>query len=84
MSRIEVKNLSVEELNTELENTQNHLQLLKYNNAASTLANSAEIVITRRNIARIKTELRARVLAESNQKRDKIQNRRRIEKKSKR
>jgi large subunit ribosomal protein L29 len=84
MSRIEVKNLSVEELNTELENTQNHLQLLKYNNAASTLANSAEIVITRRNIARIKTELRARVLAESNQKRDKIQNRRRLEKKSKR
>lgn len=84
MSRIEVKNLSVEELNTELENTQNHLQLLKYNNAASTLANSSEIVITRRNIARIKTELRARVLAESNQKRDKIQNRRRLEKKSKR
>lgn len=83
MSKIEVKNLSNEELATELENTQSHLSSLKYNNGSSTLTNTAEIKLTRRNVARLKTELRSRELAESNEKRDKIQNRRRIAKKSK-
>ena len=83
MAKVELKGLSDQELNTELENTQKHLYTLKFNNAVSSLENTAEIKLTRRNIARIKTEMRTRELAESTQKRDKIQARRRVAKKIK-
>lgn len=84
MAKLELKGLSVQELNDELENTQKHYYSLKFNNAVSSLENTAEIKSVRRNIARIKTEIRAKELAESTQKRDKIQARRRLAKKIKR
>lgn len=83
MAKVELKGLSNQELNTELENTQKHLYTLKFNNAVSSLENTAEIKLTRRNIARIKTEIRSRELVDSTQKRDKIQARRRVAKKIK-
>lgn len=83
MAKLELKGLSVQELNDELENIQKHYYSLKFNNAVSSLENTAEIKAVRRNIARIKTEVRARELVESTQKRDKIQTRRRIAKKIK-
>ncbi|WMX14818.1 50S ribosomal protein L29 [Aureispira sp. CCB-E] len=83
MAKLELKGLSVQELNEELETTQKHYYSLKFNNAVSSLENTAEIKTVRRNIARIKTEIRAKELAESTQKRDKIQARRRLAKKIK-
>lgn len=83
MAKLELKGLSVQELNEELENTQKHYYSLKFNNAVSSLENTAEIKSVRRNIARIKTEIRAKELVESTQKRDKIQTRRRLAKKIK-
>jgi large subunit ribosomal protein L29 len=81
MAKLELEGLSVQELNDELENTQKHYYSLKFNNAVSTLENTAEIKSVRKNVARIKTEIRARELVESTQKRDKIRLRRRLAKK---
>jgi large subunit ribosomal protein L29 len=81
MAKIELEGLSVQELNDELETIQKHYYALKFNNAASSLENTAEIKNVRRNIARIKTEIRAKELVDSTQKRDKIQLRRRLAKK---
>jgi len=83
MAKLEIKGLSVEALTTELENMEKHLYSLSFSNAVSTLENTSEIKITRRNVARIKTELRARELAGSTQKRDKIRARRKLAKKIK-
>jgi len=83
MAKLELKGLTVQQLNEELETTQKHYYSLKFNNAVATLENTAEIKTVRRNIARIKTELRAQELVESTQKRDKIQARRRLAKKIK-
>lgn len=81
MAKLELKGLTVQQLNEELETAQKHYYSLKFNNAVATLENTAEIKTVRRNIARIKTELRAQELAESTQKRDKIRARRRLAKK---
>lgn len=83
MAKLELKSLSVQELNEELETTQKHFYSLKFNNAVSSLENTAEIKTVRRTIARIKTEIRAKGLVDSTQKRDKIQTRRRLAKKIK-
>lgn len=77
MAKIELKNLTIQELNTELANAEKQYGELKFNNAVSTLQNTAQIKESRRNIARIKTEIRARELAENPGKRDKIRARRR-------
>jgi large subunit ribosomal protein L29 len=83
MSKLELKGLSDQELTDELQSVEQHFYSLKFNNAASTLENTAEIKSVRRNIARLKTEVRARELAESTPKRDKIKLRRRLAKKIK-
>ncbi len=83
MTKLKLDGLSTEELNKELETVENQLQDLKFSNALSTLENTTEITVARRNIARIKTKLRAQELEGSTQKRDKIQTRRRIAKKIK-
>ncbi len=80
MAKLELKGLSVQELNQQLDKTEETYYSLKYNNAVSSLENTSELKLVRRNIARIKTELRAKELAESTQKRDKIQARRRAKK----
>ena len=43
MAKIELEGLSVQELNDELETIQKHYYALKFNNAASSLENTAEI-----------------------------------------
>lgn len=83
MAKVELKGLSVEALNEELEKLEKHLYALNFSNSVSTLENTLEIKTARRNVARVKTEIRARELAESTQKRDKIQARRRFAKKIK-
>lgn len=83
MTKLKLDGLSTEELNKELDTVENQLQDLKFSNALSTLENTTEITVARRNIARIKTKLRAQELEGSTQKRDKIQTRRRIAKKIK-
>jgi large subunit ribosomal protein L29 len=77
MAKVELKSLTIQELNTELANAEKQHSDLKFNNAVSTLKNTAQIKIARRDVARIKTEIRARELAENPGKRDKIQARRR-------
>ena len=44
MSKLELKGLSVQDLNDELQSVEKHFYSLKFNNAASTLENTAEIV----------------------------------------
>lgn len=83
MAKLEIKGLSVEELTVELEKMESHLYSLSFSNALSALENTSEIKLTRRNVARIKTELRARELDGSTVKRDKIRARRRLAKKIK-
>lgn len=83
MAKLELKGLDVPGLNQKLEETENTYHSMKYNNAVSSLENTSELKLVRREIARIKTEIRARELVESTQKRDKIQARRRREKKIK-
>lgn len=78
MAKLDLKSLSIQELNAELVNTEKHYYGIKFNNAVSTLENNAEIKLVRRNIARINTELRARELATGDlPARDKIVARRR-------
>lgn len=72
-----------EELATELLNTEAHYESLRFNNFSASLENTAQIRSTRRTIARIKTEMRARELneleAKGEVKRDRIRARRRRE-----
>lgn len=65
MNNIDIKNLSLDDLSSELINSENYYNDLKYNHAISTLENSNILITARRNVARIKTELRKREL-ESN------------------
>jgi large subunit ribosomal protein L29 len=85
-NKIEVQKLNTEELKGELSTLQSHLQSLQYRNAITPLANGSEIPATRRQIARVLTELRGRELAElaktGNLKRDKLTARRRRMKKA--
>ena len=83
MAKLELKDLDVQGLNQKLEETETMYHSMKYNNAVSSLENTSELKLVRRDIARIKTEIRARELAGSTQKRDKIQARRRRVKKIK-
>ena len=89
MEKIESKKLSsmtLEELVTELESTETLYQEMLYNHNVSALTNVLEMKITRKNVARIKTEIRSRELAQLEQNgelgRDKIRARRKKQKKN--
>ncbi len=58
----EVKALDSKELQEKLENAQSHLVNIKLTHAVSPLENPSQIKATRRDIARMKTELRHREL----------------------
>ena len=58
----EVKELETKELVEKLENAQAQLNNLKLTHAISPLENPSQIKATRRDIARMKTELRQREL----------------------
>lgn len=79
----EFKSLSTEDLQGELQATEQAYQALKFNNAIATLENPSQLKLMRKDIARIKTELRARDLETSEVARDRIQARRRHAKKNK-
>ncbi len=63
--KINLQDLGAEELLETLEETQLHLRKLKFNHAVSVLEDTNSIKNTRRDIARIKTEMRAREIAEA-------------------
>jgi len=58
----------LKELEERLENEENMLVRLRMNHAVSPLDNPNKIVETRRNIARLKTEKRARKIQEQSEK----------------
>lgn len=63
-----VKELSTADLIERLEEEQKHLTRMKMNHAVSPLENPHQISENRKTIARLKTELRRRVLEEKNNK----------------
>ncbi|MCR5645108.1 MAG: 50S ribosomal protein L29 [Bacteroidales bacterium] len=67
MKKESLKELSVNDLNERLEMAQGQLQKMRLNHAASPLENPNLIRATRKNIARILTELRRRELEQNNQ-----------------
>ena len=77
----EIKALSNEELKQELEAAETELQKMKFNNSITGMDKPLLIKETRRDIARIKTEIRAREIGEMSEEqlanRSKIRNRRR-------
>jgi large subunit ribosomal protein L29 len=73
MSNVDLKNLSLDDLNLELLSSENYYHDLKYNHSISSLENSNTIISARRNVARIKTEIRKRELeSNTNINRDQI------------
>jgi len=62
MKMTEVKELATKELQEKLENAQASLQQMKLNHSISPLENPSQIKKARRDIARLKTELRQREL----------------------
>ena len=68
MKSSEIKELSAQELQERLESEETLLVRMKMNHAVSPLDNPNKIVETRRNIARLKTEVRARQIKEQSEK----------------
>lgn len=62
MKIAEIKELETKELAEKIEAEVAKYNLMKLNHAISPLANPSEIKVTRRNIARMKSELRQREL----------------------
>ena len=68
MKSSEIKELTIKELEERLESEENLMVRMRMNHAVSPLDNPNKIVETRRNIARLKTEMRARQLQEQSEK----------------
>ena len=68
MKSSEIKELSIQELQERLESEETLMVRMKMNHAVSPLDNPNKIVETRRNIARLKTEVRARQIQEQSEK----------------
>jgi large subunit ribosomal protein L29 len=68
MKSSEIKELSIQELTERLESEESMLVRMKMNHAVSPLDNPNKIVETRRNIARLKTEVRDRQIQEQSAK----------------
>ena len=66
MKKESLRELSVNDLNERLEQAQMQLQKMRLNHAASPLENPNTIRATRKNIARILTELKRRELEQNN------------------
>jgi large subunit ribosomal protein L29 len=62
MKMTEVKTLADQELREKLENAEAALQQMKLNHSVAPLENPSQIKAARRDIARMKTELRQREL----------------------
>ncbi|TFH28405.1 MAG: 50S ribosomal protein L29 [Bacteroidia bacterium] len=68
MKSTEIKELNIQELIERLESEQSMMVRMKMNHAVSPLDNPTKIVETRKNIARLKTEVRARKIKEKSEK----------------
>jgi large subunit ribosomal protein L29 len=68
MKSSEIRELSDKELEERLESEENMLVRMRMNHAVSPLDNPNKIVETRRNIARLKTEVRTRQIKEQSEK----------------
>ena len=68
MKSTEIKELTAEELLERLESEESMMVRLKMNHAVSPLDNPNKIVETRKNIARLKTEMRARQIQTQSEK----------------
>ncbi len=68
MKSSEIKELSIQELQERLESEETLMVRMKMNHAVSPLDNPNKIVEARRNIARLKTEVRARQIQEQSAK----------------
>jgi large subunit ribosomal protein L29 len=68
MKSKEIRELTFQELQERLENEETLLVRMKMNHAVSPLDNPNKIVETRRNVARLKTEMRARQIQEKAEK----------------
>ena len=68
MKSSEIRELTTTELQERLENEESMLVRMKMNHAVSPLDNPNKIVETRRNIARLKTEVKARQIQEQSEK----------------
>jgi len=68
MKGSEIKELTIQELQERLENEETLMVRMKMNHAVSPLDNPNKIVEIRRNIARLKTEMRARQIQEQSEK----------------
>ena len=65
MKQAVVKELSTSELSERLEEEKKQLQKLKFNHSVSQLENPMKIKNYKKTVARIQTEIRARVLKEN-------------------
>jgi len=68
MKSSEIRELSAQELQERLESEETLMVRMKMNHAVSPLDNPNKIVETRRNIARLKTEVRSRQIQEKSEK----------------
>jgi len=68
MKSSEIKELTLQELQERLESEETLMVRMKMNHAVSPLDNPNKIVETRRNIARLKTEVRTRQIQEQSEK----------------
>ena len=68
MKSSEIKELTIQELQERLESEETLMVRMKMNHAVSPLDNPNKIVETRRSIARLKTEVRARQIQEQSAK----------------
>lgn len=68
MKSTEIKELTAVELQERLESEESMMVRLKMNHAVSPLDNPNKIVETRKNIARLKTEVRAREIQTQSEK----------------
>lgn len=60
MKKVDYKSLSLDELNAKLQTEKENLRRLSFSHAISPLENPASIRFTKKEIARINTELRAK------------------------
>tara|TARA_B100000508_G_C11326070_1_gene211901 strand:+ start:209 stop:406 length:198 start_codon:yes stop_codon:yes gene_type:complete len=65
MKQLDIKNLSMDDLQENLAQQSDLLAKLKMNHAVSPLENPKQIGVARKTVARLKTEIRKRELAES-------------------
>ncbi len=68
MNSSEIKELTQEELKERLESEENLMVRMRMNHAVSPLDNPNKIGETRKNIARLKTEMTARLIQEQSEK----------------